>query len=64
MESVPTLIALFGGIVGVILLVLAIIPTMNGEGINMSLTTPGIAMLFAAFLLGGFIRVFGNIEKK
>jgi hypothetical protein len=63
-EAVPSLIALVGGIVGVILLVLGLIPTVNGESVNISLTAPGISMIFVAFLLGGFIAVFGNLGKK
>ena len=63
-EAVPSLLALFGGIVGVILLVLGVIPTINGESINISLTAPGVSMIFAAFLLGGFIAVFGNLGKN
>ena len=57
------MIALFGGIVGVILLVLGLIPAVNGDRVNISLTAPGIAMIFVAFLLCGFIVVFGNLGK-
>ena len=64
MEAAPSLLALFGGIVGVILLVLGLIPIMNGESVNTSLAAPGIAMIFAAFLLGSLIAVFGNLGKN
>ena len=64
MEATPFLLALFGGIVGVILLGLGLIPTVNGESVNTSLAAPGIAMIFAAFLLGSFIAVFGNLGKN
>jgi len=64
LEAVPSLLALFAGIVGVILLILGIIPILNGESINTSLAAPGIAIIFAAFLLAGFISVFGNLGKK
>ena len=63
-EAAPSILALFGGIVGVILLLLGIIPTLNGENVNVSLTAPGIAMIFTAFLLAGFIAVFGNLGKN
>jgi hypothetical protein len=63
-EAVPSLIALFGGIIGVILLVLGIMPTFNGGGVNISLTAPGISMIFVALLLGGFIAVFGSLGKN
>ena len=64
LEAVPSLIALFGGIIGVFLLVFGIIPTLNGESVNTSLTAPGLAMIFATFLLGGLITAFGNLGKK
>ena len=63
-RSSSSLIALFAGIVGVILLILEIIPILNGESINTPLAAPGIAIIFAAFLLAGFISVFGNLGKK
>ena len=58
------MIALFGGIVGIILLVLGLIPAINGDSVNISLTAPGISMIFVAFLLSGFIVVFGNLGKN
>jgi len=63
-EAAPPIIALFLGIIGLILVFLGIIPSVNGESVNTSLTAPGIALIFVAFLLTGFIVVFGNLGKN
>ena len=59
-DAIAFLIAVGLGIIGAVLFVLGIQPSMSGNSANMLLVTFGVGLIILAVIIGGIMAVLGR----